>query len=84
MWKLTDGPAIKPFEHYIDGVKQDGVFIGGYDNSTTWGLKWYPPEQGSSGLEYYYTRLLGPNSADPTTGEKLKANETRAFIKIAA
>lgn len=80
MWKI-DGTAPRIFEHYVDGEKQPGVFLGGYDNSTAWGLKWSGPYDGSL-TDFYYTRLLGPNSADPTTGEKLKANETRSFIAI--
>lgn len=82
MWKI-DGTAPRIFEHYVDGEKQPGVFLGGYDNSTTWGLKYNLPYDGSP-RDFYYTRLLGPNSADPTTGEKLKANETRSFIAINA
>ncbi|KAH7128617.1 hypothetical protein B0J11DRAFT_275125 [Dendryphion nanum] len=82
MYKI-DGTAPRIFEHYIDGEKQPGTFLGGYDNTTAWGLKYYPANVGSP-RDYYYTRLLGPNSADPTTGEKLNANETRSFISIAA
>ncbi|KAF2010484.1 hypothetical protein BU24DRAFT_454847 [Aaosphaeria arxii CBS 175.79] len=81
MYKI-EGEEVKIFEHYIDGVKQPGAFIGGYDNSTTWGFQYQPANQGSSGLDYFSIRLLGPNSADPTTGEALRANETRGFIKI--
>ncbi|KAI1496467.1 hypothetical protein F5X99DRAFT_71380 [Biscogniauxia marginata] len=83
MWKI-EGEAPKIFEHYVGEEKQNGVFLGGYDNTTTWGLKYQAADVGSSGLDYYYTRLLGPNSADPTTGAALKANETLAFIKISA
>ncbi|KAF2801773.1 uncharacterized protein BDZ99DRAFT_512829 [Mytilinidion resinicola] len=83
MWKI-DGDEVKIFEHYINGTKQDGVFLGGYNASTTWGFKYYPADQGSSGLDYFLIRLLGPNSADPTTGAALQANETTGFIKIYA
>lgn len=82
MWKI-EGAAPRVFEHYVDGEKQPGVFLGGYDNSTAWGLKYYPANVGSSN-DFYYLRLLGPNSQDPTTGEKLNANETRAFVAIDA
>ncbi|KAI1342772.1 hypothetical protein F5Y15DRAFT_268660 [Xylariaceae sp. FL0016] len=82
MW-MIEGDAPQIFAHYVDGVKQDGVFLGGYDNSTAWGLRYEDADQGSSG-PYYYARLLGPDSADPTTGEALYTNETRAFIKIGA
>ncbi|OTA54799.1 hypothetical protein K449DRAFT_389040 [Hypoxylon sp. EC38] len=83
MWKI-DGDAPQIFEHYIGDEKQDGVFLGSYNTSTTWGLKWHPENVGSSGQDYYYARLLGPNSADPVSGEPLAANETTAFIKINA
>lgn len=82
MWKMPEGLSVKAFEHYRDGVKQDGVWLGAYDNTTLWGFQYQTANQGSSGLDYYYMRLLGPNSADPTTGEALKGNETRGFIKI--
>lgn len=65
------------YEHYIGGVKQDGSFLGGLDNSTTWGFQYYPADQGSSGMDYYTIRLI------PSTGS-LNANETAGFIKIAA
>ncbi|KAI2618230.1 hypothetical protein GGR54DRAFT_640799 [Hypoxylon sp. NC1633] len=83
MWKV-DGSAPQVFEHYIGGQKQDGVFLGGYSTSTTWGLKYESANAGSSGQDYYYARLLGPNSADPVTGAPLNTNETTAFIKILA
>jgi hypothetical protein len=83
MYKLGEGLPVKTFEHWRNGEKQDGVYLGGYDNSTTWGFTYYPADQGSSGLNYYYMRLLGPDSADPTTGEALGKNETRGFLKVA-
>ncbi|OTB00991.1 hypothetical protein M426DRAFT_26102 [Hypoxylon sp. CI-4A] len=83
MYKI-DGEKPQIFEHYMDGEKQDGVFLGSYNTSTTWGLKYESGDIGSTYLDYYYARLLGPNSADPVTGEPLGANETTAFIKISA
>lgn len=83
MWKI-EGDAPQIFEHYVGDVKQDGVFLGGYNGSTSWGLRWTLADGVSTRLDYYYTRLLGPNSADPTTGQPLYANETTAFIKISA
>ncbi|KAL7622717.1 hypothetical protein AAE478_006395 [Parahypoxylon ruwenzoriense] len=82
MWKI-DGETPQIFEHYVGDEKQDGVFLG-YNGTTAWGLKYYPASVGSSRQDYFYARLLGPNSADPTTGEPLKANETTAFVKISA
>lgn len=82
MWKVPEGPPPKVFEHYIDGEKQEGVWLGGYDNTTLWGFKYYPASMGTYDQDYYYMRLLGPDSADPTTGEERKANETRGYIRI--
>ncbi|KAI1653829.1 hypothetical protein F4813DRAFT_372928 [Daldinia decipiens] len=82
LWKLTDGVAPQIFEHYIDGEKQDGVFLGAYNTSTRWGLKYNPANAGSYRQDFYYARILGPNSADPVTGNALNANETTAFVKI--
>ncbi|KAF2109949.1 hypothetical protein BDV96DRAFT_604427 [Lophiotrema nucula] len=84
MYKIDDGEPIKAFEHYIGDEKQDGVYLGGYDNSTAWGFKYEAVNAGSSGQDYYYVRLLGPNSADSSTGAPLQVNETRGFIKVAA
>ncbi|KAI0179434.1 hypothetical protein GGR52DRAFT_306621 [Hypoxylon sp. FL1284] len=83
MWKI-DGDAPQIYEHYVGDDKQDGVFLGGADSATSWGLKYYGADSGSSGQDYYYARLLGANSADPSTGAPLGANETTAFIKITA
>lgn len=82
MWKILEGTPAKPFEYYIDGEKQEGVWLGGYDNTTLWGFKYYPASLGTYDKDYYYMRLLGPDSADPTSGEKLKANETREYLRI--
>ncbi|KAI8965207.1 hypothetical protein F5Y11DRAFT_313301 [Daldinia sp. FL1419] len=82
LWKISDGIAPQIFEHYIDGEKQDGVFLGAYNTSTRWGLKYNPAQSGSYFLDFYYARILGPDSADPVTGAPLNANETTAFIKI--
>ncbi|KAI0853074.1 hypothetical protein F5Y00DRAFT_257727 [Daldinia vernicosa] len=84
LYKITGGTAPQIFEHYIDGEKQDGVFLGAYNTSTRWGLKYNAATSGSSGQDFYYARILGPNSADPVTGEALNANETTAFVKISA
>lgn len=82
--KITDGTPLRVFEHYIDGVKQDGVYLGGYDNSTAWGFMYYPADVSAYELDCYYVRLLEHSSADPTTGAALKVNETKGFIKFAA
>ena len=50
------------FTHYIDGVKQDGVFLGaaGY-NSTTWVFSYRTASSGTHGREYFNARLVGLN-----------------------
>jgi hypothetical protein len=74
LWKVG-GEPIKIFEHYINDERQPGVFLGGYDGSTTWGFEYSDPNQGSYGLPYYSMRLL-PASA------QLRANETKGFVRI--
>ncbi|KAJ4289072.1 hypothetical protein N0V90_011414 [Kalmusia sp. IMI 367209] len=74
LWKV-DGDEVKIYEHYVGEEKQPGVFLGGYDNSTTWGFKYYPASATSSDYGYFSMRLL------PTDGQ-LSANETKGFVKI--
>lgn len=73
---LVDGAQPSLYEHYIEGEQQEGVFIGGY-NTTTWGVTWSEPVEGSYGLPFYGLRLL-------PEGVELKANETKTFLKVQA
>lgn len=81
----VNGSSVIPFEHYdVDtGVKQDGVYLGGYQNSTTWGLR-YEPKANIDGNPFFYARFLGPGSQDPSSGDALFDGEFTAFIKVAA
>lgn len=74
LWKV-DGEAVKIYEHYVGEEKQAGVYLGGYNGTTTWGFKYYPAMQGSFGLDYFQMRLL-------PEGEALGMNETRGFVRI--
>lgn len=74
--------GVQAYEHFIDGVQQDGVFLG-QDGYTTWGVKWYA--DGDDNEDYWGLRLLGANSAVPgTNGTALLDGEYRTFLKIAA
>lgn len=75
--------AVKAFTHKIDGVQQEGTYLGGYENTTTWGVR-YEEDAGARGQSFFYVRLLGPDSADPKTGEALYPNEFTSFIKVAS
>ncbi|ORY59709.1 uncharacterized protein BCR38DRAFT_412704 [Pseudomassariella vexata] len=68
------GIAIEPYEHYVDDVKQPGVFLGG-QNSTTWQFKYN--WAGVMG-DYYLLRLLGPNHDHYPPAEE----DFTGFLKI--
>ncbi|KAJ5672950.1 hypothetical protein N7507_002077 [Penicillium longicatenatum] len=72
----ADTEMIQAYNHYIDGVKQDGIFIGAH-NVTTWGMQL----QGGAGA-WWKLRLLGPGSEDASTGNALKDGEYQTFIRI--
>ena len=69
--------GVKPtaFAHYLDGVKQDGIFIGGYQNSTTWAFSRVNANDSRPIGEQYSARLLTPNNT------ALQPGEFTAFIK---
>ncbi|KAI1341720.1 hypothetical protein F5Y15DRAFT_413649 [Xylariaceae sp. FL0016] len=69
---------IEPYAHAIDGIQQPGVFIGAL-NVTTWGFNY---ENSTETGEYYFLRLLGPNSHNMATGEQLNPGEFTGFIKV--
>ncbi|KAL1967824.1 hypothetical protein VTN77DRAFT_2513 [Rasamsonia byssochlamydoides] len=84
MWGLPPDASIpvEPYYHYIGGVKQPGLFLGSH-NVTTWGIKYYEADAGSlDGEPYWFIRLLGPGSADPTTGQALEDGESVTFIRV--
>jgi hypothetical protein len=62
-----------------DGKRLPGVFIGAF-NVTTWGFNY---QNSTETGEYYYLRLLGPNSHNPATGEQLNKGEFTGMIKVA-
>lgn len=72
----VDGVQPGLYEHYVNGTKQSGSFLGGF-NTTTWGVKWYAAGQGTRGFPYFNLRLL-------PDGQALLANETRTFVRIQA
>jgi hypothetical protein len=71
---LIAGEQPTVYEHYVDGVKQEGTFLGGYGTST-WGVEWQEAQSTSYFQPYFYLRLL-------PEGFGLRANETKTFLKI--
>lgn len=83
MWGLGQySVPVQAYEHYEDGVRQDGFFLGAH-NVTTWALQEVPASSASGSKPYWQIRLLGPGSADPQTGKPLYDGETlKSFIRI--
>ena len=81
----SDGLPVQVFNHYIDGVLQDGSYIGGY-NSSTWAI-WPstigpgPPFLHQRPRPFLATRLLGLGE-QPRTGSSPFPDQFRAFLKI--
>jgi hypothetical protein len=69
---------LEPYAHVVDGMRQPGVFIGAV-NVTTWGFNY---QNSTETGEYYYLRLLGPNSHNLATGEQLNEGEFTGFIRV--
>ncbi|KAJ6027781.1 hypothetical protein N7499_001239 [Penicillium canescens] len=84
-WGLAEDESevIDAYYHYIDGTKQDGIFLGAH-NVTSWGVQQQEHIPGTSGGPMWQLRLLGPNSVDQETGEVLKEGEYKTFIRIDA
>jgi hypothetical protein len=85
MWGLGSfGTPISTFYHYIDGVKQPGLFLG-QDGYTTWGIRRYDMDPSTSvdGLPYWGIRLLGLNSQLTwLNNTPVYPDEYRTFIKV--
>ncbi|OTA65375.1 hypothetical protein K449DRAFT_431975 [Hypoxylon sp. EC38] len=64
--------------HVVEGVTQPGVFLGAV-NVTTWGFNY---QNFTETGEYYFLRLLGPNSQNRATGKPLNPGEFTGYIKI--
>ncbi|KAI2466128.1 hypothetical protein F4781DRAFT_434757 [Annulohypoxylon bovei var. microspora] len=68
-------------DHYpLHGVAQPDVYLGSA-NVTTWGFNY---QNFTETGEYYFARLLGPNSNNPATGKQLNSGEFAGYIKVAA
>lgn len=70
-----DAPTL--YQHYINGAKQDGYYLGGF-NTSTWGVQWQKSAGTVSYNQPYYSLRLLPE------GQTLKPNETKSFLKIFA
>lgn len=82
MWGLGQySVPIQAYNHYVDGVKQDGLFLGAH-NVTDWAIQSVPGDGSSGGKDWWMPRLLGPNSADPQSGKPMADDEYKTFIRI--
>lgn len=82
MWGLGSySEPVHAYYHYLDGNKQDGIFLGAH-NVTTWGISLQDGNAGSGDKPWWMIRLLGPGSKDPQTGVALEDGEYRTFIRI--
>ncbi|KAH8653136.1 hypothetical protein BGZ60DRAFT_387014 [Tricladium varicosporioides] len=67
---LTDGVKPETYAHEINGVRQDGIFLG-ISNVTTWAFR-----RTQAHPEYYQIRLA------PGSGEPLYEGEFKGFLKV--
>jgi hypothetical protein len=70
----VDGEEVRVYEQYVGEEKVAGLFLGGYDNSTTWGFTYTEPHA-TDPFGNYQMRLIRRT-------EELGANETRGFVAI--
>ncbi|KAH6666241.1 hypothetical protein B0J14DRAFT_659863 [Halenospora varia] len=68
---LSDGIKPETYAHEINGVRQDGIFLG-ISNVTTWAFR-----RTQAHPEYYQIRLSAPGS-----GESLYEGEFKGFLKV--
>ncbi|QKX63247.1 uncharacterized protein TRUGW13939_10416 [Talaromyces rugulosus] len=76
-----ESEPVDAYYHYIDGKKQDGIFLGA-NNVTSWGIQLQENVPGTGGIPMWQLRLLGPGSEDQKTGKALKEGEYKTFIRI--
>ncbi|KAM7198218.1 hypothetical protein V8F20_006245 [Naviculisporaceae sp. PSN 640] len=80
------GYKLEPYAHEIDGVRQEGVFVGA-NGKTTWGFGWERPSQedcvnGNSGLDWYSARLQGLEYDPSVESRAWGPVEFEGFIKV--
>ncbi|KAJ5807068.1 hypothetical protein N7474_010660 [Penicillium riverlandense] len=82
-WGLPEEKSekIDAYYHYIDGKKQDGIFLGAH-NVTSWGIQLQENVPGTGGGPMWQIRLLGPGSENQKTGKALRESEYKTFIRI--
>ncbi|KAE8444079.1 hypothetical protein EG329_000861 [Mollisiaceae sp. DMI_Dod_QoI] len=80
---ISSSQGIRPetYAHEVDGVRQDGVFLGSA-NSTTWAFRLVLGAGGIGGRDFYQVRLLEPKNADPVMGIALRDGEFKGFLKV--
>lgn len=80
------GYKLEPYAHEINGVRQEGVFLGA-KGKTTWGFNWERPTRddcanGNSALDWYSARVQGLEY-DPTVESRAWGPvEFEGFIRV--
>lgn len=79
----TDVLQPELYTHTVNGVQQDGFYLG-VNNQTTWGFRYSDPgcatQDGVSKKDYYEVKLLGlPQSSHDTAGYE---PEFKGFLKL--
>lgn len=69
----------EPYAHYVDGVEQDGVYLG-IAGKTPWA---FSQETGSNGVSLWKARLL-LGREDALNGDALRDGEIEGFLTAAS
>lgn len=91
--EFDGGPGYKlePYAHEINGVRQEGVFLGA-QGKTTWGFRWSAPQWADSDncgadingrlpLDWYEVKLVGLEYDNGTESRGASPSEFEGFIK---
>jgi hypothetical protein len=75
-------PAI--YAHEIDGVRQDGVYLGWFNEATAWDIEHFTPQHDDVEREFYKPAMTyGPSiSGDEPTGLSRSGGGFQTFIKV--
>ncbi|KAM7215158.1 hypothetical protein V8F06_009476 [Rhypophila decipiens] len=81
--EFADGPGYKlePYAHELDGVRQEGVFLGA-KGKTTWGFA-YERAEVCGGLPDWYTARLMGLEIDPTVNDRAWGEiQSKGFLRV--
>jgi hypothetical protein len=77
---LDTGYKLEPYAHEVNGVRQNGTFLGAL-NHTTWGFNYVRP-QVCGALDYYEARLQGLPPDHNSERSSTAAPEFFGFLKL--